>query len=340
MHRRTFIRQLGGTGLALAAPSFLNSSRARADAPLDLGQITYQLGWVKNFQFAGEYIADYRGYFKKFGLQVDLVAGGPSMSPVSIVMSGKALIGDSTPDNLTNANAHGGTLRCIGADYQRNPGGIISLAKTPLRTPQDMIGKKIGLQSNNSVIWRTFLKLNNLNPASIQTVPVQFDFTPLVSGEVDGFYGESDDDAVQLRAKGNDIYMLQFADYGYRMFEAIYMVRADSLTDPQKRAQLVAFMKGDILGWEDAIKDPGLAAKLTVEVYGKNNGLNAQSQEASCRVTNDLMVSADTKQNGLFWMSPTAIEQTIHTLAAGGLKATPDMFTNEILEEAGEGKKA
>ncbi len=337
MDRRTFLRRLtaAGTGLALAETSF--SFPVRAIEP-GLGGIAYQLGWIKNFQFAGDYVADYRKYYAQYGIEVAFLSGGPVINVEPIVVSGKALVGQSMPDFMANANGKGAALKCIGASYQRNVSAIISLAKSPLATPQQMIGKKIGIQTNNIVIWHAFLKLNRINPSDIHTIPVQFDFTPLVTGDVDGFFGEVTDDAVHLRAKGYDIHCLLLADFGYKMFTATYTVRADSLTDRAKRSQLVAFMKGDIHGWQDAIKDPAMAAKLTVDVYGKSNGLDLKTEEASCVVANDFIASSDTQTHGLFWMTPASVEETIATLAASGVKATPDMFTNEILEEAYAGK--
>jgi ABC-type nitrate/sulfonate/bicarbonate transport system substrate-binding protein len=336
MNRGTFIKRIcaAGAGVALGASRFAPLARAQGSS---LGRVAYQLGWIKNFQFAGDYIADSKRYYQQFGLEVDLLSGGPTVNVEPTVVSGKALVGQSMPDLLANANAKGASLRCIAACYQRNVSAIISLAKTPLKTPPEMIGKRIGIQINNLVIWHSFLKLNKIDPAGITTVPVQFDFTPLVSGEVDGFFGELIDDAVQLTAEGIDIHCMPFADFGYNMLTAIYEVAADSLVDRTKRAQLVAFMKGDLLGWRDAVKDPSLAARLTVDVYGKGNGLDYKRQEASCVVANDFIVSADTRKHGLFWMSPQNVDETITALAAAGVRAKPDMFTNEILEEASEG---
>jgi ABC-type nitrate/sulfonate/bicarbonate transport system substrate-binding protein len=335
MHRRTFLRRLGaaGAGLAVAGTGW-----TRAQEAPRLGRVAYQLGWIKNFQFAGEYVADYRKYFQKFGLEVDLMAGGPSINVDPIVVAGKAIVGQSMPDFMANAIGKGAALKCIAAVYQRNVSAIMSMAKTPLVEPRDMIGKRIGMQMNNLVVWHAFLKLNKIDLASVITVPVQFDFTQLILGEVDGFFGEITDDAVQLRAKGYDIHTMLLADFGYKIVSGTYSAATDSLTDKTKRAQLVAFMKGDILGWQEAIRDPALAARLTVDVYGKGNGLEEKSQEASCVVTNDFIVSADTKKHGIFWMTPESIDETIATLAQGGVKATPDMFTNEILEEVYQGK--
>ncbi len=337
MDRRTFLYRMGLAGAGIALGGAFAPLRADEAVP-NLGKIAYQLSWLKNFQFGGEYIADHKGYYRRFGLEVDLLAGGPSAIVDPMVVSGRVLVGQSHPETMANAVAKGASLKCIGANYQTNVNCIMSLAKTPLKTPQDLIGKRIGLQTGNLVVWHVFLKLNHIDPASIHIVPVQFEFSPLVTGEVDGFFGYANDDAVQLKAKGIDIHCLLFADYGYRMFTATYAVASDSLTDKVRRAQLVAFMKGEILGWQDAIKDPALAAHLTVDVYGAGNGLDFKSQEMSCVATYDYIVNDDTKKHGLFWMTPTSVQETVAACAASGITASPDMFTNEILEEAYGGK--
>lgn len=339
VNRRTFLRRIGATGTGLFLAGAGLSPEVMADDP-KLAKIAYQLGWVKNFQFCGDYIADYKKYYQKFGLDVDLLSGGPNVNVEPVIVSGNALVGQGMPDFMASAIKNGAALTCIGASYQKNVSAIMSLAKSALLTPRDMVGKKIGLQTNNQVIWRAFLRLNKIDPASITTVPVQFDFTPLITGEVDGFFGEVIDDAVQLKEKGYDVHALLLGDFGYDMLTAIYEVASDSLKDKKKRSQIVAFMKGDILGWQDAVKDPALGAKLTAEVYGKGNGLDEQSQQASCSVANHFIVSPDTDRHGLFWMTPESVDKTIASLAAAGVKATPEMFTNEILEEIYGGKSS
>ena len=339
VNRRSFLRRLGATGACLLATDPFIFSSARADGPSPaLGRIAYQLSWIKNFQFVGEYIADSKGYYQKQGLAVDLLAGGPGVIVDPMVISGKALVGQSAPDFMANAISKGAKLKCIGVNYQKNNCCIASMATAPLRTPQDMIGKKIGVQTINLVIWHAFLKLNKIEASSVNLVPVQFDFSSLVSGEVDGFFGEVNDDVVDLKSRGYDVHCLLLADFGYEMFNGNYSVLSDSLNDKIKRAQLVAFMKGEVLGWQDAVKDAALGARLTTDVYGKGNGLDPKVQLASCLATNEFMISADTQQHGLFWMAPPAVEKTIATLAAAGIKAAPEMYTNEILEEVYQGK--
>jgi ABC-type nitrate/sulfonate/bicarbonate transport system substrate-binding protein len=324
-----------GTGLALAR---WGAPRLAAEPGSNLGQIAYQLSWIKNFQFAGCYVAEERGYYGRYGLGVDLIAGGPTINADPIVASGRALVGQSSPDFMTNAVEKGARLRCIGANYQKTVFCLISMAQSPLKEPGDLVGRRIGIQTNNLVIWHAFLRLNKIDVRRITTVPVQFDFSPLVSGEVDAFFGYLNDDVVHLQAHGYEIYVLKFSDFGYRMFTGTYSVPADALTDPIQRAQLVAFIRGEIRGWQDAVKDPVLGARLTTEVYGKDNGLDYQAELASCVATNSVMEDDTTRRHGLFWMAPEDVEATLATLAAARVRATADLFTNEILEEAYAGK--
>jgi ABC-type nitrate/sulfonate/bicarbonate transport system substrate-binding protein len=337
VNRRTFLQRLGA-GLSLAGTTPFSLPSHADDASPPLGRIAFQLGWIKNFQFAGEYLADNGGYYRKCGLAVDLLSGGPGIVVDPIVIAGRALAGQSASDAMALAVAKGAPITCIGAVYQKSSACIVSLARAPLRTPQDLIGKKIGLQIVSLVIWHAFLKINKIDPAQITVVPVQFDFTPLVAGEVDGFFGEATDDVVHLRSKGHQVYPLLFADFGYRIFDATYSVRTDSLTDKTKRAQLVAFLRAEALGWQDAVKDPAHAGQLTADVYGKANGLDAHTESLSCLAANDFIVSDDTRRHGLFWMSPQAIDETIASLRGAGLKASPTLFTNQILEEVYQGK--
>lgn len=334
MDRRGLLR-LGAIGLVtlVAGPVIAAcGSSSSSDSGGSSGEMAYQLSWIKNFQFAGEYIADSEKYYEDAGLKVDLLAGGPSIAVDAVAESGKALVTQSSPDFTANAVAAGADLKIIGASYQRSPFSIISM-KNPIRTPADLAGKKIGIQAVNQVAWDAFLKINNIDPSTITQVPVQHDLTPLVSGEVDGFWGYSNDDAVQLREQGNDITVMMLADFGYSLPTGTYTVRADTLTDPDKRAKVVAFMKADIRGWQDAIANPEQGAKLAVDVYGKDNGLNLDGQTASCVASNDLMVTDETRANGLFTMSPALRAESLKTLAAGGITASEDLFDMSILDE-------
>ena len=217
----------------------------------DLGELTFQLSWIKNVEFAGEYIADTNGYYKDAGFsKVTLLSGGPTVQQDSVVQGGKALVCISAPDITSAAINQGAGLVTIGAQYQKNPFAVMSLATKPIHTPDDMIGKKIGVQATNEAVWNAFLKANAIDPGKITKVPVQFDPSPLVAGTVDGWFSFVTNEPNLLKTQGVATKTFLLADYKYPLVSETYVVKKGSLHVEARRDQ------GDARG-----RHQGLAAE-------------------------------------------------------------------------------
>src|SRR6478752_6878081 len=69
-----------------------SSTSASAGGPADFGDISVQLSWIKNSEFAGEFIADDSGYYKDAGFSSVNLLPGP-VAQEEIVATGKAEFG-------------------------------------------------------------------------------------------------------------------------------------------------------------------------------------------------------------------------------------------------------
>jgi len=326
-----------GTSLLGAASSVASASPVRT-APRALPSASLQLDWIEDIEFAGSYVAKSNGYYTKAGADVTLLAGGPSTSVEPVVVAGKALVGISGPDLTSSAIDNGAGLTIIGAQLQKAPQAMMSLAKSPIKDPKGMIGKKIGVQAGNLLSFKAFLKLQGIAVSSVDIVPVQFDPSPLAAGTVDGWYSFITNEPFLLAAKGVKTYTWLLYDYGYKLYSGTYLCRTSSLSNAAERAQIVAIMKGEAQGWEKAFADPTLAGKLTVDVYGKTNGLELSTQISELAAYKKLFVSPTTEKSGLFWMSPADVAANIATLKLVNIKSSTKYFTNEILQEVYKGK--
>ena len=56
-------------------------------------QVTLQLKWVTQAQFAGYYAALEQGYYEEEGLDVTILPGGPDITPEQVVAGGGAEFG-------------------------------------------------------------------------------------------------------------------------------------------------------------------------------------------------------------------------------------------------------
>jgi ABC-type nitrate/sulfonate/bicarbonate transport system substrate-binding protein len=311
-----------------------SSSSASSTAMANLGALDYRLSWIKNVEFAGSYIADTKGYYTAQGFSsVNLIAGGASATPMEAdVATGKAVVGVSAPDITGAAILKGAPLKIIGAQYQKNPFAIMSMAKSPISTPQDMYGKKIGIQVSNTSVWNAFVKAANLDVSKIKVVSVQFDPTPLTQGTVDGWFSYITNEPNELESQGFKVTTFLLADYGYPLVSETYM--ATTATISSKPDVLKGFLMAEIKGWKDNIASPALGATLTVTKYGKGLGLAIPEQTLESAAQNKLILNADTTANGLFTITPALIEENLKTLAQGGLKLTSSqLFDLSLIEE-------
>ena len=331
----------GGSGSSAGSSSSTGTS---SGAAADFGTIAVQLSWIKNIEFAGEYFATENGYYDKAGFQkVDLLAGGSgSTTAEEIVISGKALVGLSSPIATVPSVLQGAPLKVIGTTYQKNPFCLMSLEEgTPIRTVAELKGKKLGVQAGaNLTIVKGFLKANGIAESDVTIVTTQFDIAPLVSGKYDAHMSYLTNEPILAEAEGKKPVVLGFADNGLPFVAETFTVMQSTIDS--KRDLLKAFLKAEIQGWTDAVKDPEAAAKLTVQKYGKGGNfgntdfdLGEQTKEAEAQ--NALILTADVNSNGLFTMTDDLVQENIKSLAAMGYTITADkLFDLSLLKEVYE----
>jgi NitT/TauT family transport system substrate-binding protein len=123
-----------GLGGAKGAPATHRSQK--------LDKVTVQLKWVTQSQFAGYYAAKALGYYKKFGLDVNLRVGGPGITNEQVVASGQAQIGVDWLPSLLATRDQGTNLVNIAQMFSRSgmteltwkSSGITSIAKMRNKT--------------------------------------------------------------------------------------------------------------------------------------------------------------------------------------------------------------
>jgi ABC-type nitrate/sulfonate/bicarbonate transport system substrate-binding protein len=338
LDRRQFLQRSAMTAAGLAVASgglstvWSGLSAVEAGAA-SYGSLTFQLSWVKNVEFAGSYIADTKGYYKKQGFSsVELLSGGPTVQQDAVVQSGKAFACISAPDITSSAINNGADLKIVGAQYQKNPFAVMSLKKSPIKTPEDMIGKKIGVQATNEAVWAAFLKANDIDPSKIDKVPVQFDPTPLAKGTVDGWFSffTNEPNTLKLQGVPNTYFLL--ADYNYPLVSETYTVKSDTLDSD--RDKLKAFLVAEIMGWHANLKNPVLGATLAAKKYGKDQKLTVKEQTLESKSENSVILTADTAANGLFTISDELLTENIDTLALAEISITQaELFDMSVLAE-------
>jgi ABC-type nitrate/sulfonate/bicarbonate transport system substrate-binding protein len=332
-------RVLAVTGLAAAAALAFAGCSSNAPAassssgPADFGAINVQLSWLKNTEFAGEYLAIDNGYFADAGFSdVTLTAGGSgSTSAVTAVSSGQAFVGISGPLQVAPAILEGAEVKIIASGYQKNPFDIISLAEDPIADPEAMVGKTIAVSDANILIFEALLEANSIDPASVTVVPFS-DTSQLTSGQVDGYLGYTTSGPYALNLQGYDATEFLLADYGMSIVSEVYVATDEAIAN--QRDEIKAYLKALIEGWHAALSDPEAATTAAVNDYGKEQNYNFEQQLNAFNVQATLQLTPDTEANGLFTMTSDLIAANIDTLALVGYDITAEqLFDLSLLDE-------
>ena len=288
----------------------------------------FQASWLNDAEFAGYYTAMDQGYYKAEGLDLNYMVGGPDVIPETTLIAGKADLTLTTPDTTIQAiTTQGAKFKIIGAQYQKNPVGIVSLAKKPIKTPADMVGKTIAVPPVNTISVQAMLAMNKIDKASVNVVPYEYDPTPLIKGEVDGTLDFVTNVPYSIKLAGEEATSFLLYDFGYTLFNDTVVVTEDTLKS--KRKELVAWLRASRKGWTENLADPTVWPPKWKDTYFAGNGREI-ANEVFYNTAQKPLIASD---KGIFSMSEAAIAANIAALSAVGIAATRAMFDTTLLEE-------
>ncbi|MBF4460776.1 twin-arginine translocation pathway signal protein [Pseudoclavibacter sp. RFBG4] len=328
--------------LALTACSPTASETSPGSASVDHGEISVQYSWIKNEEFAGEYYAYDNGYYDEAGFSAVQGIAGPDTG-VAKLLSGSVQFALSDAASVGAAVAEqDAPLKIVATTFQKNPFTVLSLTdKGNIATPQDLIGKKIGVQDSNASVFKALLAANDIDEDQVTVVPVDFDPTPLMNGEVDGFMAYLTNEAITVEMEGYEVTNLAYADNGLP-----YVAEAITVTQQylDENPDLVkAFLIAEIKGWTDTFTQPtdDTVTKVT-EHYNASAAagdltfgeLDPAKVKAGLEAQAALISTPETEANGLFTISDELKAQSIASLAAAGWELeVDDLFDTTILDE-------
>ena len=302
--------------------SFLNTAAAlAAAAPL--------AGWSQSAaKFMGYFVAMDNGYDKAEGLDLTYLSGGPDVIPEASLLSKKADIALTTVETAIKAiTDQKAPLVIIGAQYQKNPVGIVSLASKPLKTPQDLIGKTIAVPPVNRLTVEAMLKLNGIDKSRVKIVPYAYDPTPLIKGEIDGSLDFTTNVPFTIKSKGKDATSFLLADFKLPLFNDVLVVTQETLKT--RRKDIVAFMRASLKGWNENFKDTAAYPPKFKDSWYKGTGRSVENE----LFFNQAQKALIEHPKGVYSMTDEAIAACIAALNAVNVKADKSHFDTSLLKE-------
>jgi NitT/TauT family transport system substrate-binding protein len=293
-------RALLSTALSAVALTLgiLSPTMVRADTP-----IKFQLDWRFEGPSALFLQPAAKGYFKQAGLDVTIDAGNGSGGTVTRVASGTYDMGFADLAALMEFHANNPDVPnkpvAIMMVYNNTPAAAFMLKKSGLKTPADLVGKKLGAPVFDSgrKSWPIFAKANKLGAVSWISMDPPLRETMLVRGDVDAITGFTFTSLLNLEARGvkaEDVVVLPYAQYGVKLYGNVIIASPKFLKENPDAVK--AFLKAFAKGAKDVLANPDAAID---SVKARDGIINVKLEQRRLKMAiNDVVNSPDARAEG------------------------------------------
>ena len=315
------------------------------EEPVEIQEVSLQLQWVPQSQFAGYFAARDLGFYEDVGLEVTIIDGGVDIVPATVLDSGGADFAISWVPRGLVPREEGLNITNIGQVFQRSGTLQVSFAGAGISGPADLAGKNVGNWGFGNE-FELFAGLNSvgLDPQSDVTLVQQdFNMTALINGDIDAAQAMTYNEYAQVLETINpdtgelfqpeDLSVIDWNDVGTAMLQDAIWADADKLEDdPEYRDIAVRFVEASLRGWIHCRDNFDQCVDIVV---GASPPFGGPAHQAW--MMNEI--------NALIWPSPGGVgvmdqalyDQTIEVATSQGiLAAAPDAgaFRTDIATEA------
>ncbi|HVC85778.1 MAG TPA: ABC transporter substrate-binding protein [Solirubrobacteraceae bacterium] len=219
---------------------------------------TLVLDFVPNAVHAGIYRALAAGYYRRAGIDLQVIPPSSTSTTLELIDAGKAQFGLADGIDVAEQIAMGRDAKAIMAVVQRPLGAPIALASEHLRSAADLVGRTVGITGvpSDRAALDTVVAHAGGDPAKVKLVTVGFDGVPyLEAGKIAAFTGYWPDDGVSLQVSGHPITVFKLDSGGGPAYPGLVAFTTRSLIgrDP---SLVRAFVRATVHGYEDTLRDP------------------------------------------------------------------------------------
>jgi NitT/TauT family transport system substrate-binding protein len=242
----------------------------------ELEEVSLQLQWVSQAQFAGYYAAVAECYYVDEGLDVNIIEGGVDIVPQDVLASGDVDYAISWVPKVLGSIEQGAGITDVAQIFERSATTQISFTGKDITQPADFKGKNVGSWGFGNE-WELFAGMQSADVGvkDINLVQQAFDMNAFLAGDIDAAQAMTYNEYAQVLETVNpdtgelytpeDLNVINWNDVGTAMLQDAIWATTEKLSDPDYEEQTVAFIKASIKGWAFVRDNPEEAAAIVAE---------------------------------------------------------------------------
>ncbi len=310
--------------IAAACGSDSDPEAASGDCPDGLDDVTLQLQWFTQAQFAGYYAAVDEGFYEDLCLNVTILEGAVEIVPATVLHSGGADFAISwVPRGLVPIEQGEADIVNIAQVFERSGTLQVSWKDSNINSVADLDGKKVGNWGfGNEFELLAGLRANDIDPDNdVELIGQNFDMQALLNREIDAAQAMIYNEYAQVLEAVNpdtgelytadDLNIINWNEEGTAMLQDAIWADKDKLeSDDNYKDIAERFVEGSFEGWiwcRDNSED-------CVEVVLNNNPTLGRSHQTW--QLNEISALIWPAEDGIGVMVDDLAEQTVEVALA------------------------
>jgi NitT/TauT family transport system substrate-binding protein len=262
------------TGL-VAAWLVTSPALAQSSPESKLDKVSFGTNWVAEAEHGGFFQAVADGTYKKYGLDVTIVPGGPNSNNRMLLIAGKIDFFMAANTLMSfDAVTNNVPVVSVAAIFQKDPQVFLTHPETKATKLEDL--KPLTLFVSKEGIASYFQWLKSEYGFSEKNVrPYNFNPQPFIATPQSAMQGYVTSEPYGVeKSAGFNPGILLLADYGFNAYSTLIETRADVIA---KKPDLVQrFVDASIIGWYNYL-------------YGDNSAANAMIKKLNPEMTDELL---------------------------------------------------
>ncbi|UWR19560.1 ABC transporter substrate-binding protein [Sulfitobacter pontiacus] len=301
------------TYVAGAAVGLMGTMAQAAD------DVTLQLKWVTQAQFAGYYVAQDKGFYDEEDLNVTIKPGGPDIAPTQVLAGGGADVAVEWMPAALAAREKGLPMVNIAQPFKSSGMMLTCRKDAGIETTDDFKGKTLGVWFFGNefpfLSWMSKLELPTEGGEDGVTVLKQgFNVDPLLQNQAACVSTMTYNEYWQVIDAGltpDDLNVFKYEEQGVATLEDGLYALEENLADPAFEDKMVRFVRASMKGWKYAEENPDEAAEIVLD----NDASGAQTEEHQKRMMGEV-AKLTAGSNGA--LDEADYERTVESLLSGG----------------------
>ena len=303
-------------------------------------EVTLQLQWVTQSQFAGYYVALENGYYDAENLDVTILPGGPDIAPPQVLAGGGADVMLNWMPSALAARERGLPVVNIAQPFVRSGLMLTCWGVVGIAEPADLAGHTVAhwFFGNEYPFlgWMSQLGIpTDGSDGGVTLLQAGFNVDPLLQRQADCISTMTYNEYWQIIDAGvspDELVTFKYEDYGVATLEDGIWALEENLSDPAFVDKMTRFVRASMQGWAWAAENPDDAAMIVLD-YDETG---AQIEGHQLRMMGEIALLVE---GGDGTLDPEAYARTVATLLAGGsdpvISAEPEgAFTSVITDAA------